>query len=225
MPIPGINPRTSNATTFGTRTLTFLDRDHDHDGSFGGSDTWTFNGLTLDAAAAGRWIVVGIATHGGSSPISLTSCTVNGTAIRNVIEDEFNDGTNVTAALGLVYLPGGTTADVVVNLNDGVSDCDVALWSLTGITSYHPVDTATDEDSAINVTMDTVDDGVVIAIISSQNLLAPSATWTNITEVFDASNNGINFTAATASTSAGTLNFSCALTGTSDCNVMVAMTL
>jgi len=223
--IPGLKAFSGNQIASGTRVVTFLAWDHDNDGSFGGSTSWSFPGLSFGAAAGNRWIVVAIGAR-GSGPLSVSSCTIGGKTARIIATSTGSSGSSdMMVAIGIAYVPGGTSGTVAVTLNSGCSDCDVGLWSVTGITSSHMYDSDTDNSGAMSLTLDTRASGYLIAATAARNNLGASTTWTNATEVFDHSNDGIGFSAATVSTSGAAVTVSANFSGTAGQEVMAVITL
>jgi hypothetical protein len=89
---------------------------------------------------------------------------------------------NYPVELWIARVPLGTTATIAVVFT-GTSDyCGIGVWSITGLDSNTPVDTAASGVGAILI--DVPQQGVVIAAAGLLN--STTATWTNATERFDA---------------------------------------
>jgi hypothetical protein len=86
-------------------------------------------------------------------------------------------------------------------------------------------DSDTDNSGAMSLTLDTRASGYLIAATAARNNLGASTTWTNATEVFDHSNDGIGFSAATVSTSGAAVTVSANFSGTAGQEVMAVITL
>lgn len=223
--LPGIKAFSGNQAASATRAVTYLDWDHDEDAGFGGSTSWSFVGMTLGTPAGNRWIAIAISAR-GAGPIAVSSCTIAGKTVRIITTASGSGGSDdVMIALGLAYVPGDSTGTVAVTLDTGCSNCDVALWSVTGITSYHVYDSDTDVSGALSLTLDTRADGYLIAAVAAENFLNASTSWTNASESVDESTDGMEISGAIVATSGAAVTVSASFSGTSGTEVMAVMTL
>ena len=183
MPIPGVFAPHAYVNTFGPRTLSFVTTDY-IDGEEDSS--CSFTGVSLSTAASNRWIIVGILglMTNEYTASTITSCTVNGYPASIVVQD-VHGGDKAIAGIAVAYCPTGTTGTIVVNFNSAIDSCHIAVWKATGLVRYAPYDSNTDTSGTMTFSLNTLSDGFIIGIGTSDDTFIGSSTWTNLTERYD----------------------------------------
>lgn len=170
--------------------------------------TYTFTSCALGSAAGDRRIIVGIGARKSTATLSISSVTVGGVSASAVVTAVDSASDNI-AALWIADVPSGTTGDVVVTFNEaGVQRCGIGVWRMVGASSG----TASDTDSNTGVSTTptiisktlTIPTGGSAVGYSFTTGSALTATWTNLTESFDATvESGVFHTGASADIPAG----------------------
>lgn len=181
--IPGTIPVGNFVNTFGARTVSFVTTDY-IDGEEDSS--CSFTGVSLSTASSNRWIIVGICglMTNEYSASTITSCTVNGYTASIVVQD-FHTGDRAIAGIAVAYCPTGTTGTIVVNFNSAIDSCHIAVWKATGLVRFAPYDSDTDTSGTMSFSLDTLSNGFIIAVGTSDDTFIGPATWTNLTERYD----------------------------------------
>ncbi len=110
-----------------------------------GSDasSYTFSSLSFGAAAAARYIVVGIAARATGSQ-TISSVTIGGVPATQVaIQQGSESGNQTTAAMYIAAVPTGTTGAVVVTFSGAMIRCGVSVYRLEDPASATPYSTDT----------------------------------------------------------------------------------
>lgn len=131
--------------------------------------TYTLAATAIGTAAADRFVVVGIGGEG--SAIQVSGVTIAGNAAALLVRSDA--GTAVAALYGLI-VAAGTTADIEVTFSGASQRCLVGVWTITGLQSTTPVDTAQvtdDSGNPMSVNVDIAEDGVVIGIGVDRDIL------------------------------------------------------
>ena len=97
---------------------------------------YTFTGVDIGVADVNRTIVV-FSAHGAITPRQVTSITIGGTEAALYQ----NVSRSLGGAIAVLDVPAGTTADIVVTLDNGAVRCAIGVYSLYDLASSTPVDT------------------------------------------------------------------------------------
>lgn len=173
-------------TPGGTEALTYI-ANYVDEGGAQNPVTWT--GVNFGAEAADRYIIVGIGTRNDSRTIS--SVTIGGVTADILVQNQ--DG-NTTAGIAIALVPTGVSGTVVVTLNGTADAHYLGVWSVTGLPTATPVDTATangngGDAGAMSMNLNTADGGFVI--VASANAGGgngpedPSTVSANLTLRYD----------------------------------------
>lgn len=158
------------------------------DNSFDGTAavTFTFTNQNFGAAAADRYIIVGVGI--GNSSETISSVTIGGVTATSVVTGTPGGGDG-QAGIFIALVPTGTTGTIVVTCTNTEDCCGIGVWRATGINP-----TATDTASQTTVSGDALStssltiptQGFGVGYVFWLGSAAPpSATWTNLTEQFD----------------------------------------
>jgi hypothetical protein len=178
--------------------------------------TFTFSSKSLGTAAANRKIVVGVGERGSTSIASVSVAGVGATQLINLVS-----GTSNRSNIWIADVPTGTTGDVVVTCGTSALRCGIGVWAMYGAASSTPSDTASSVDDAGVDTLVVPANGVGIGYCFSVGT-GLTATWSNMTERFDATvESGIFHTGADTAVS-GSLSVGVDWTGTFTSAGMVA---
>ena len=144
---------------------------------------YTFSGIALGAADAGRVIVVGTSSGGGSAS-TVSGLTVGGVSAVEAVELQHQGDANYRSSLWVAEVPTGTTGDVVVTMSGSTGDCGIIVWPTTGADSS-PHATASDATDAGGLTVDlnVEADGAIFAYSACD--AGPGWSWTGVTEDID----------------------------------------
>lgn len=144
--------------------------------------TYTFASQNLGTAASDRYIVVAITgrqSGGGSSSVS--SVTIGGVSATISVQSD-NNGDQVAIAIAAV--PTGTTGNIDIVWSAAMTDCSVAAYRVTRVTTTTATSTGSSTATPPSANVNVVAGGVVIAV-SKNRTGGTSATWGNVTEDFD----------------------------------------
>jgi hypothetical protein len=140
----------------------------------------TFPSMTFGTAAGTRYVAIGLAYISGSA---VSSVTIGGITATQVVALA---GSSVRAEIWVAAVPTGTSGNVVVTGQDGVSfnrGMACAIWSLYDLASGTAIYTASDATSPFTLNP-TGSDLVVIGVL--HNLAdGTTATWSGVTEDAD----------------------------------------
>lgn len=185
--------------------------------------TYTFAGLSMGAASADRYIVVGC-WGAAAAGRTISGVTVGGVAATQLVA--LATWVGAPTAIYVVPLPTGATASVVITFNAGMVRSQCAVFAVYGLTrSGTAVATATTATDGGSLNMNVQPGDVVIACASGNT--TGDATWTGLTEAYDTAVESQKFTAAyaniTAAESPRTMN--CDWAGSVGSTNMVAAVL
>ena len=153
------------------------------------SSTYTFTNVNYNGAGL---IIVGIhlATDGNSCTI--TSATISGNTLANVITQDataISPANQTISSLRAFRMTSGTSADIVVNLTGSASRCAISVWRLTGNasdTAFHTAGSQTNSSStsrSINLNLNTGRNHLVNLVTTRTG--TATVSWTNATEEYD----------------------------------------
>lgn len=142
--------------------------------------TYTFAAQPLGAAAADRYIVVGVQRRPAAT---VSAVTVGGVSATQVVTATNSDN---AVSLWIAAVPTGTTGDVVVTLSTGVLRCAIQVYRLTGIASPVPYHTVTGSGTGTASGALNIPAGGVAIGCAVQGTTTTAATWAGLTEDYDA---------------------------------------
>ena len=144
---------------------------------------YTFSSVSLGAADAGRVIVVGTSSGGGTNS-TVSGLTVGGVSAVEAVELQHQGDAYYRSSLWIAEVPTGTTGDVVVTMSGSTGDCGIIVWPTTGA-SHCAYATASDASDAGGLTVDlnVEADGAIIAYSACD--AGPGWSWTGLTEDID----------------------------------------
>lgn len=149
---------------------------------------FTYSSVSLGAAAADRYILVG--TSGAAAGIGATvvsSLTIGGVTATELVtlDHRVDDGQYHSGFFGAT-VPTGTSGDIVVTWTATMSQNGIGVWRLTGANTT-PHDSATDPLPAggLTVDVDVEAGGAIFGYCSTDATAAGRFIWTGLTEDFD----------------------------------------
>lgn len=157
---------------------------------------YTFSSVNLGTATSDRVIIVsttGRADDGTAR--TLSSMTIGGVSATINVQSE-NSG-NV-AAIACASVPTGTTGDVVVTFSGTMGDAKIATYRATNI-STTATDTGSSSANPLTDTLNISATGFALSMAKSDGT-TPTATWTNLVERFDESDQGGNYVSGASQT-------------------------
>ncbi len=150
------------------------------------STTFTFTAQNLGAEDAGRYIVVCCGARLGATARTITSVTVGGVTADIAVT---TNTTTAGAGVAIALVPTGATGDVVVTWSGFASGCVIQLYRVLGIGGTAASDTDTSSAADPSVSLDVPAGGVAFGTaVCSTN--ASSASWSGLTEDYDAAPGG-----------------------------------
>jgi hypothetical protein len=155
--------------------------------------TFTFSSHSIGTAASDRLVVVAVSARDSSGSDVITGVTIDGNAATSVAASASSAS---PTAIFSRSVPSGTTADIVVSVGSSFAACVIHVYTITGLSSTTAVDTLTSVNGSSDPTgtIDVSADGVLIAVAQSQ--ATTTATWTGVTEDYDAQTETRTHTAA-----------------------------
>lgn len=143
------------------------------------ASTYDFTSIDLGAAAADRYILVGVvARNTGDATITEASCSIAGVTPTELL-DTVSSGSGVGFLIAAV--PTGTSGTISIVYSASRLRCAIAVWRITGLNSTTPTDGPdTDHTDAHSATLN-VEAGGFVAGIVFQAGSATDCTWTNLT--------------------------------------------
>ena len=170
---------------------------------------YSFTTQAFGAADATRVIVVGIAHGGTTTAVSwVTIGGVSATKAVSALENECH------AAIWYAEVPTGTSGTVVVGVVGGAGSCAIVVWSVLNASST-PTATGSSVANPPSTTISCAAGGVIIGFNQNSPSSNKATTWTNLTEVADATLEG-DRTYSGASDAFETAHVSRAVTATLD---------
>lgn len=145
----------------------------------------TFSAVSIGAAAADRYIIVGVHTSSFGSN-TITGVTVAGITATKVAEAYNASYPNV--ALFIAAVPTGTSATIAVTNTTSslVLNTRISVWNVTGLSSATPIDI--DENAALtdayNPSLTADDDAIAICLVSGYTQ-TPTYGWSGTTERYE----------------------------------------
>lgn len=161
----------------GDAVKTYLGSDHS-----AGASPVTFTGKSFGSAAADRYILVEVGTHGAA----VSALTVDGNAATHLVT---STNSNYRAAFYLVFLPAGASGNIVVTAA-GTTFTHIS-WHAVYMSSATPHATNTDTDPAnpgaatLQNTLNIPAGGVAFAVVTSASTISTTSTWAGLTEDAD----------------------------------------
>lgn len=167
----------------------------DADVSAANATEYTFSGKALGAAHTNRKIVVHITFEDTSDAGSTISSVVTGGISAGIVSDgstsaisDSGSGDTEISALYIASVPTGTTGDVVVTLNEAVTNCSITIYRLinAATTAYHVQTDNTVTTNALSVSLNIPGFGAAVGGVHFLTGGSPATTtWTGLTEDVD----------------------------------------
>lgn len=161
------------------------------------TNSYTFASQNLGTADAGRYIIVSIISRKATTSATISSVTIGGVSA-TITKQVTNTASNTNVAgIAIANVPTGATGDIVVTLSATMLRCAIGVYRATGLASVTAYDsdssTATDPSVSLDVPIGFAV-GVGLSAVSGG-----SASWTGLTENFDASlETYVNYTGASS---------------------------
>ena len=145
---------------------------------------YTFSGVALGAAASDRIIVVGGFSTNAVHTVS--SVTIGGVSAAQVVAATNSGGEQ--CALWQAAVPTGTTGNIVWTWSGSEVGMGIGVWRIVGATATAHASSGVTGASPLSSTLNIPANGVAIAYSGAASSNR-TATWTGLTEGFDA--NGV----------------------------------
>lgn len=192
------------------------------------ASSYTTPALFTGTASSTRRVVVGLQTCGTSAAPAITGVTIGGVAAAEIAKVATGSSNGLSAFWGAA-VPAGTTAVVAITLSTLCERFSVDLWTLEGLTSLTPFDTAMDATSPSHILDGVIDcaAGGAVLGIAQNNSNTMSWTWTGLTERSDRESEATKSRVTAASDAFGTAQTARAITAkkTASANSAPAMLL
>lgn len=194
----------------------FVNFDGDIDFTFLGHTASTGAPINFGTPTSNRYLVALVTWVGGTSPFTLSSCSIGGVAATILVQRAGPAGSAICIAL----VPSGSSGLVTPSLVGGVGTIitiTASVYSLIGLIS--PTPSTAVPSSALNPTASLPVKQGSVALAVAVTGVATAATWTNLTEDSDSQSgpsNVITTSCASASFSAAqTVAVTCTFGGPS----------
>lgn len=159
---------------------------------------YTFSAVDIGVAAGNRSVIVVINSRGLGTTRTVSSATIGGIgATISVQGTNIAGGNSSISAVIVASVPTGTTADVVVTFDAEMLRCGIGSFSTTGIDNTATDSFVSTSDGDPTGTIDVVAGGFAVGGAYSQEA-SPSASWTGLTERYDASLDSVTHTGGSA---------------------------
>jgi hypothetical protein len=158
------------------------------------ASSFTHSAMDVGAADDDRWVIAAIGAAGtGGTTGSISSFTIGGQTATILVQEETTAaGQGAIAAIGIVNLTTGTTADVAVTFNRSYTTCYAATYRQIGGTGT-AFATNTDKDSdPLDMDCNTATGGALIGFVVISSSTSASITWTGPTQDFAQRQGGSN---------------------------------
>jgi len=169
--------------------LTFLQANQD-----GASATeYTFSGESLGAAAADRYIIIGVNSRGLNATRTLDAVTVGGESATVVTQTPNTTSHTTLSGIAIVLVASGTTGDVVVTFDAGMLRCGIGLWRADSLDSATPNDTGGSTAADPTYDIDINAGGFAVGTVHAVGDVGQAtAVWTGIAEDYDQQLEGVS---------------------------------
>ena len=204
----------------GGEPLTFRDSDTDT----ANLTDYTFSDMYLGDAYSGRSIVIAIG-HFDDNDI-ITGVTVGGVSATEIAAETYESGSfRPEVAIYAASYPSGTSADVVVSLNQSSNGMAIGVWSVGGtVAAAAPPVVSTGSSSYSNVSLTIPSGGSGIFVTAAQNGDNPTITG-DATKRFGLDSNSNEWISGSSITEAGSSSSSFSLGGTNSIVLGQALTV
>lgn len=145
-------------------------------GSATDATSYNFSGLSLGAAAANRYIVVGVAARAASTP-TITGVTVAGVSATSLYQFK---SSNSMSGFFIVPLPTGTSGDITVNFDVTIVRMGISVWAVTNILSTTPTATYSMPNGTATASINTGTGSVALAMMYNHG--STPGTWSGLTQ-------------------------------------------
>lgn len=154
-------------------------------GTASGSAVFNANNMSIGSANSTRTVIVAVFNNDSRSTAP-SSVTINGTISADQVATITNAG-GAVLQFWTALVPDGTTANVAVQTNGTVDSFGVSTFYANSMLSRTPayIKTSTAAPATNNIVIPTDGFGVTISM-SGEAAGTPTATWTGMTESFDA---------------------------------------
>jgi len=143
--------------------------------------TYTFSSQNIGTAGADRYVICAISSRSVSGDQTISSVTIGG--VSATLNAQLTNSGN-TLGIATALVPTGTTGDVVVVFSSTMTNCDIALYNATGLSSATALDTGTSTANNGTTPLDIIAGGVAVALAKNDDG-SQAATWTGLTEAYD----------------------------------------
>ena len=153
--------------------------------------SFSFTDVAIGTANADRHVII-CASGRSTSPegARTMTATIGGIATTQVAIIEAG-APSTSTFMHIAAVPTGATATIALTFSGTMDFCGLAVWEMHGA-SITPSDTATSVASPVALTIDCPASGVIIAFASCGGTNAPTYTWAEVTEDFDATSDAGN---------------------------------
>lgn len=164
---------------------------HTDDGhSIADATIYTFSSKSLGIAATGRRIIVGILGRDSATAFSISGVTCGGVAMAEVV-DSNNAGSFVQAAIYILQVDAGTSADIVATFSEAITSAACVVWaaydlaSSTAVASIAAFQTAS---ANLVLSLNVSAGGVAVGVTMNNKAGSPgvTVTWAGLAEDMNA---------------------------------------
>lgn len=149
--------------------------------------TYTFSSQDIGTAVTGRRVIVGVGGVAAASR-TISSVTIGGNSAAQSVFAEATTTAAEQAAIYVLQVDAGTTADIVVTWSSGMVRCAIGVWAAYDLQSSTATHTGSSTASPGTANLNVSAGGVAFGMaINLQNSGTNTYTWNNLTEAFDAS--------------------------------------
>lgn len=165
----------------------------------------TFTAVSLGTAHADRKILIAVSTEGGASGTPPTTVTIGGISATQLTS---NGTSSEFVAFWIATVPTGITGDIILTWS-GITPRDVAfglyrlVYFMSTLSDSAVLDVTSNITETINI--DCPASGAIIAALTDDSDTA--ATWTTMTELYDARSGNLLYSGCGQTYSTEQINF------------------
>lgn len=172
-----------------------VDQFSDDGSGYGPTSPKTFSSVAIGTADPGRVVVVALHMRPASTPtaVDVTSVTIGGIAATEAIDvSNIYSARQTYVGIWAAIVPTGTNADITVvwgggaNTKPGTAQTAVITYALYNASGATPHDTASSTSYPLSANIDIPANGFSIAIVGSDHGGSGYASWSGLTEDYDA---------------------------------------
>lgn len=161
------------------------------------ASTYTFSSENLGTPDPYRYIILTIESRKTGALTTITSVTIAGITAAIAVQQNVITSNTTVCGIAIAAVPTGSSGDIVVNFGATMVRCVINVYRATRLRSLTANDTKSSTDNAPTCNLGIQARG--FAVGGALSATSTSATWTGLTEDYDAQVEANTMTSASAS--------------------------